>query len=170
MLGISSHLLVHVSLNLSLLCELSYLCKLCWSCFSCRYLKPPVKQPTEINMDMVEKQLQDRIKMNAKDFIKAFHLFDYNRDGRIQRHDFRKVLDNNGLKLNESQFEKWVFSNGLTGVSCIKMEVYSSIGSSNWSIFCKKLIFLKNAVRCHLLEINLCSLNYFTILLCCIVG
>ncbi|KAF6034130.1 EFCAB6 [Bugula neritina] len=73
---------------------------------SYRVVKTPVKQPVEVNMDMVEKQLQEKIKLNAKDFIKSFHLFDYNRDGRIQRHDFRKVLDNNAIKLNDSQFEK----------------------------------------------------------------
>ena len=58
-------------------------------------------------MDQVEKQLQDKVKANAKDFIKSFHLYDYNRDGRVQRHDFRKVLDNNALKLNDSQFDKY---------------------------------------------------------------
>ena len=74
--------------------------------FISRLLKSPVKAPPEINMDQVEKQLAEKIKHNAKDFIKSFHLFDYNRDGRIQRHDFRKVLDNNAIKLQESQFEK----------------------------------------------------------------
>ena len=42
--------------------------------------------------------------------LKAVRLFDYNRDGKIQRHELRRILENFCFKLSDAQFDKWVYS------------------------------------------------------------
>ncbi|XP_069133814.1 EF-hand calcium-binding domain-containing protein 6-like isoform X1 [Argopecten irradians] len=69
-----------------------------------RFMPPTTAR--EINIDMIEKMLKDRISNNMKAVIKALQLFDYNRDGKVQRHELRRVLDNYCFKLSDAQFEK----------------------------------------------------------------
>ncbi|OWF48504.1 EF-hand calcium-binding domain-containing protein 6 [Mizuhopecten yessoensis] len=66
----------------------------------------PPTSAREINIDMIEKMLKDRIANNMKAVVKALQLFDYNRDGKVQRHELRRVLDNYCFKLSDSQFDK----------------------------------------------------------------
>ena len=57
-------------------------------------------------MDTIERHLQHKIAANLRNVIKGFQLFDYNRDGQIQRHELKRVLDNYTLKMTEAQFDK----------------------------------------------------------------
>ncbi|VDI45640.1 Hypothetical predicted protein [Mytilus galloprovincialis] len=66
----------------------------------------PPSSAREINVDMIEKMLRDKISGNVKPVIKALQLFDYNRDGKIQRHEMRRVIENYCFKLNDQQFDK----------------------------------------------------------------
>ena len=57
--------------------------------------------------DVLERQLRDKIASNSKNFIKALHLFDYNRDGRIQKHEMRKVIENYAFRMTDEQYDRW---------------------------------------------------------------
>ncbi|XP_052809717.1 EF-hand calcium-binding domain-containing protein 6-like isoform X2 [Mya arenaria] len=69
-----------------------------------RFPCPPT--PKEINVDMIEKLLKEKIEVNLKSVVKALQLFDYNRDGRIQRHEMRRVIENYCFKLSDQQYDK----------------------------------------------------------------
>ncbi|KAK3098848.1 hypothetical protein FSP39_023679 [Pinctada imbricata] len=66
----------------------------------------PPSAAREINIDMIEKMIKDKISQNVKAVIKALQLFDYNRDGKIQRHELRRVLENYCFKLSDEQYQK----------------------------------------------------------------
>ena len=38
--------------------------------------------------------------------LKALRLFDYNRDGQIQKHELRRVIENFCFRLSDEQFNK----------------------------------------------------------------
>lgn len=40
--------------------------------------------------------------------IRVFRLFDYDREGHIQQHEFRRILDNYCIHLTDKQFHRWV--------------------------------------------------------------
>ena len=59
-----------------------------------------------LGMDTIERKLQHSIASNLKNVVRGFQLFDYNRDGQIQRHELKRVLDNYSLKMTEAQFDR----------------------------------------------------------------
>ncbi|XP_046566155.1 EF-hand calcium-binding domain-containing protein 6-like [Haliotis rubra] len=65
--------------------------------------QPPTK---EINMDVVERMVREKLSGNLKAVIKAMQLFDYNMDGKVQRHELRRVLENYCFKFTDQQFDK----------------------------------------------------------------
>lgn len=65
---------------------------------------PPA--PREVNMDMIEKLLRDRINANFRAVVRGLQLFDYNMDGKIQRHELRRVLENCCFKFTDQQYDK----------------------------------------------------------------
>lgn len=65
------------------------------------------KPPQDIGIDTLEKNLQKKIAANLKNVVKGFQLFDYNRDGLIQRHELRRVLENYCLRFTDAQFKKF---------------------------------------------------------------
>ncbi|XP_041351388.1 EF-hand calcium-binding domain-containing protein 6-like [Gigantopelta aegis] len=69
-----------------------------------RYALPST--PKEANMDIIEKMLREKICGNLKSIVKAMQLFDYNMDGKIQRHELRRVLENYCFKFTDQQFDK----------------------------------------------------------------
>ena len=73
-------------------------------CFSIRYSY--TKSPQDMGTDVLERQLRDKIASNSKNFIKALHLFDYNRDGRIQKHEMRKVIENYAFRMTDEQYDR----------------------------------------------------------------
>ncbi|XP_035663860.1 EF-hand calcium-binding domain-containing protein 6-like [Branchiostoma floridae] len=64
------------------------------------------RSPMEVSVDKLERELKDKIGSNLKNFVKACRLFDYNRDGKIQRHELRKVLENYCFRMTDQQFDK----------------------------------------------------------------
>ncbi|KAJ8031739.1 EF-hand calcium-binding domain-containing protein 6 [Holothuria leucospilota] len=64
------------------------------------------KAPQDMGTDVLERQLRTSISANAKNVVKSLRLFDYNRDGSIQKHDMRKVIENYGFRMTDEQFEK----------------------------------------------------------------
>lgn len=62
--------------------------------------------PREVNVDVIEKLLRDKISQNVKSVLRGLQLFDYNMDGKIQRHELRRVLENYCLKFTDTQFDK----------------------------------------------------------------
>ena len=59
-----------------------------------------------MGVDVIERQLRENISANSKNFIKALHLFDYNRDGRVQKHEMRKVIENYAFRMTDEQFDR----------------------------------------------------------------
>ena len=53
-----------------------------------------------------------------KNVIKGLRLYDYNRDGHIQKHELRKVLENYCFRMNDEQYEKYILT---TFFSCVKI-------------------------------------------------
>ena len=47
-----------------------------------------------------------KVQQNMKEVIKGFRLYDYNRDGNIQKKELRAVLENYCTKMNDQQFDK----------------------------------------------------------------
>ena len=63
-----------------------------------------------LGIDTIERHLQHKIADNLKNVVRGLRLFDYNRDGQVQRHELRRVIETYCLKLSDSQFDKWVYS------------------------------------------------------------
>ncbi|XP_060782724.1 EF-hand calcium-binding domain-containing protein 6 [Neoarius graeffei] len=54
-------------------------------------------------------RLKDKIGGNLKKITRAFRLFDYNRDGQIQQHELRRVLESYCFPLSQQEFHRlWV--------------------------------------------------------------
>ncbi|XP_058252475.1 EF-hand calcium-binding domain-containing protein 6 [Hemibagrus wyckioides] len=51
-------------------------------------------------------RLKDKIGGNVKNITRAFRLFDYNRDGQIQRHEMRRVLESYCFPLSHQEFHR----------------------------------------------------------------
>ncbi|KAM7377843.1 hypothetical protein PAMA_012982 [Pampus argenteus] len=49
---------------------------------------------------------QIKIRDNLRTVIRVFRLFDYNRGGRIQQHDFRRILDSYLIHLTDKEFQR----------------------------------------------------------------
>ncbi|XP_036374392.1 EF-hand calcium-binding domain-containing protein 6 [Megalops cyprinoides] len=50
--------------------------------------------------------LKDKIANNLKNITRAFRLFDHNQDGRIQRHELRRILDCYCVPLSDQEFHR----------------------------------------------------------------
>ena len=64
------------------------------------------KSPSDMGVDVIERQLRDKIAVNTKNFMKALRLFDYNRDGKIQKHEMRKVIENYCFRMTDEQYDR----------------------------------------------------------------
>ena len=64
--------------------------------------QPPQKKNSYDTSNVISEQIRD----NMKNVIKGLHLYDYNRDGHIQKHELRKVLENYCFKMTDEQFDK----------------------------------------------------------------
>nr|XP_039259918.1 EF-hand calcium-binding domain-containing protein 6-like [Styela clava] len=65
------------------------------------------KPPQDVGIDTLERNLQQKIAGNLRNIVKGFQLFDYNRDGLIQRHELRRVLENYCFRFTDAQFDKF---------------------------------------------------------------
>ncbi|MBN3284884.1 EFCB6 protein, partial [Polyodon spathula] len=50
--------------------------------------------------------IKEKVSKNLKNTVRAFRLFDYNRDGRIQKHEFRRVIESYCFQMNNKEFSK----------------------------------------------------------------
>lgn len=64
------------------------------------------KSPKGVALDDVEDQLRKKMGGQLQSVMKALRLFDYNRDGKIQRHELRRVIENFCFRLTDEQFDK----------------------------------------------------------------
>ena len=72
-----------------------------------------------MGIDVLERQLREKVAGNLKNFIKGLHLFDYNRDGKVQKHEMRKVIENYCFRMTDEQYDRWVIVKSL-GVTQVK--------------------------------------------------
>ena len=59
-----------------------------------------------MSVDQVEASLREAVTLNLKDVLKGLRLFDYNRDGKIQRHELKKVLENYCFPLTNQLYDR----------------------------------------------------------------
>ncbi|XP_078353734.1 EF-hand calcium-binding domain-containing protein 6-like [Oculina patagonica] len=65
------------------------------------------KSPRDVlGMDEIENQLRRKMGGQLQSVMKALRLFDYNRDGQIQKHELRRVIENFCFRLTDEQFNK----------------------------------------------------------------
>nr|XP_046235173.1 EF-hand calcium-binding domain-containing protein 6 [Scatophagus argus] len=74
----------------------------CSSCSSMR--RGP--QNTSMSLADIQKHLKEKIGSNMRTVIRVFRLFDYNREGHIQQHEFRRILDNYCMHLSDKEFQR----------------------------------------------------------------
>ncbi|XP_051886636.1 EF-hand calcium-binding domain-containing protein 6-like [Pristis pectinata] len=59
-----------------------------------------------LTLRQIENHLREKILNNVKNIIRAFKLFDYNKDEHIQCYELRRVLESYCLRMTDSQFER----------------------------------------------------------------
>ncbi|XP_065054660.1 EF-hand calcium-binding domain-containing protein 6-like, partial [Rhopilema esculentum] len=60
------------------------------------------------SFEFVETKLREKLAAQLDGFMKAVRLFDYNRDGHVQRNELKRILDNCCFKLQEIHFNKLI--------------------------------------------------------------
>ena len=55
---------------------------------------------------MSDWHLNFQLAPNISGFMKAVRLYDYNRDGHVQKHELKRILNSFGIKLKEYVFNK----------------------------------------------------------------
>ncbi|XP_067855889.1 EF-hand calcium-binding domain-containing protein 6 isoform X2 [Heptranchias perlo] len=60
----------------------------------------------DMTLRQIENHLREKISNNLKNLIRAFKLFDYNKDEHIQCHEVRRVLESYCFRMTDSQFER----------------------------------------------------------------
>ncbi|XP_042258777.1 EF-hand calcium-binding domain-containing protein 6 isoform X2 [Thunnus maccoyii] len=63
-------------------------------------------QNTSMSLSEMQKHLKDKIGGNLRTVIRVFRLFDYNREGHIQQHEFRRILDSYLIHLTDKEFHR----------------------------------------------------------------
>ncbi|KAE8281568.1 hypothetical protein D5F01_LYC20556 [Larimichthys crocea] len=63
-------------------------------------------QNTSMSLSDIQKHLKEKIGGNLRTVIRVFRLFDYNREGHIQQHEFRRILDNYCIHLTDKEFQR----------------------------------------------------------------
>ncbi|CAJ1055683.1 EF-hand calcium-binding domain-containing protein 6 [Xyrichtys novacula] len=71
---------------------------------SCRVRCGP--QSSSRSLTEIQKCLREKIGGNLRNMIRVFRLFDYNRGGHIQLHEFRRILDNYCTRLTDKEFQR----------------------------------------------------------------
>ncbi|XP_049423387.1 EF-hand calcium-binding domain-containing protein 6-like [Epinephelus fuscoguttatus] len=69
-------------------------------------------------------QEQIRIGGNLRTVIRVFSLFDYNSEGHIQQHEFRRILDNYCIHLTDKEFQRLWNHYSPNNTSTISYEVF----------------------------------------------
>ncbi|XP_060886384.1 EF-hand calcium-binding domain-containing protein 6 [Labrus mixtus] len=61
---------------------------------------------------------------NLENMIRVFRLFDFNRGGRIQQHEFRRILDNYCVRLTDKEFQRLWSHYSPSNSSTVSYEVF----------------------------------------------
>ncbi|XP_022111865.1 EF-hand calcium-binding domain-containing protein 6-like [Acanthaster planci] len=64
------------------------------------------KSPQDMGIDVLERQLREKVGAYLKNFLKGLQLFDYNRDGKVQKHELRKVIENYCFRMSDEQYDR----------------------------------------------------------------
>uniref|UniRef100_S4RH36 EF-hand domain-containing protein n=1 Tax=Petromyzon marinus TaxID=7757 RepID=S4RH36_PETMA len=92
---------------------------------------PPAGRGINEETDLL---LRKKLGRDLKGVVRTFRLFDYNGDGRVQRHELRGVLESHGARLSESQFSKlWARHDVHQGGTVAYQEFLESLGLSQES-------------------------------------
>lgn len=59
-----------------------------------------------MTLSEIQYHIKEKVSKNLKNTIRAFRLFDYNRDGRIQKHEFRRVIESYCFQMTNKEFSK----------------------------------------------------------------
>ncbi|XP_076361622.1 uncharacterized protein LOC143252795 isoform X2 [Tachypleus tridentatus] len=62
--------------------------------------------PSNIAVDELEFGLKQKISSNMKNIIRGIWLYDYNKDGKIQKEELRTILENYCFKMTDEQFNR----------------------------------------------------------------
>ncbi|XP_078272629.1 EF-hand calcium-binding domain-containing protein 6 [Rhinoraja longicauda] len=77
----------------------------------------------------IENYLRDKILNNLKNIIRAFKLFDYNKDEHIQCYELRRVLESYCLRMTDSQFERLCSRHHLSRMGAVNyMQFLAKLG------------------------------------------
>ncbi|XP_067907376.1 EF-hand calcium-binding domain-containing protein 6 isoform X2 [Heterodontus francisci] len=60
----------------------------------------------DMTLKQIENHLREKISNNLKNLIRAFKLFDYNKDGHIRCYEVRRVLESYCFRMTDYQFER----------------------------------------------------------------
>ncbi|XP_029902308.1 EF-hand calcium-binding domain-containing protein 6-like [Myripristis murdjan] len=63
-------------------------------------------QNTPMSLSEIQKHLIFKIGGNLRTMIRAFRLFDYDREGRIKQHNFRIILEKHCFPLTDKEFQR----------------------------------------------------------------
>ena len=72
--------------------------------------------------------------------MKALRLFDYNRDGQIQKHELRRVMENFCFRLTDEQFNRYAF--GFLRIFVV-LTIMSVFGTNNPLILGCNIFYIK---------------------------
>jgi len=56
--------------------------------------------------EVLESKVKEKLTQNVASFMKSVRLFDYNRDGNVQKRDLTRILESCGIRIQESQLDK----------------------------------------------------------------
>ncbi|RXM34729.1 EF-hand calcium-binding domain-containing protein 6 [Acipenser ruthenus] len=59
-----------------------------------------------MTLSEIQYHIKEKVSKNLKNTIRAFRLFDYNRDGHIQKHEFRRVIESYCFQMTNKEFSK----------------------------------------------------------------
>eukprot|EP00794_Sanderia_malayensis_P008629 gene8629-9561_t len=74
-----------------------------------KHLNSPVPRTADQRQESfeeVENRMRIKLSTSLSNFLKAVRLFDYNRDGHVQRNELKRCLDSACFKLSDANFEK----------------------------------------------------------------
>ncbi|XP_048404818.1 EF-hand calcium-binding domain-containing protein 6 isoform X2 [Stegostoma tigrinum] len=87
-----------------------------------------VMSKCDMTVKEIENHLREKISNNLKNVIRAFKLFDYNKDEHIRCYEVRRVLESYCFRMTDSQFERFCSRHRL-----------SRTGAVNYKEFLQKL-------------------------------
>ncbi|XP_028814200.1 EF-hand calcium-binding domain-containing protein 6 isoform X2 [Denticeps clupeoides] len=69
-------------------------------------LHSATRSQQNLSLGVLQCRLKDKIGNNLKNITRAFRLFDFNRDGQIQQHELRRVLESYCFPMSHLEFQR----------------------------------------------------------------